>query len=219
MLKTNQIREQLQQAGRYMMENNLAWGTAGNISARSSKDSFLISASGTYLGELGEKDFVDCSLYGNGQYERKPSKELPMYRAVYEERPDINAILHASPFYSTLAACSDIEIANDLFVESMYYLERIERVPYHHPGSDQLAEAVREKASITNILLLENHGVLIFDTSIQEARMALETLEMNCRMLITARNERISLNPLPKNTIKDFLHHSGYKHRRKWEDE
>jgi 3-dehydro-4-phosphotetronate decarboxylase len=218
MVETDQTREQLQRVGRYMMENKLAWGTAGNISARLSTDTFLISASGTYLGELEENDFVECSFDADETYFRKPSKELPMHQAIYEERPDISAVLHASPFYSTLAACSDLELKSELFVESMYYLERIERVPYYHPGSRGLAEAVREKAKRANILLLENHGVLIFDTSIQEARMGLETLEMASRMVITAKREGIDLLPLSREQEEDFLISSGYKPRRKWED-
>lgn len=202
-----------------MMDHHLAWGNAGNISARTSPGRFLITASGTYLGELGNSDFVECSFDGDLlPKEQKPSKEIPMHQAIYEKRPDIQAILHASPFYSTLAACSSVDIPSEWFVESMYYLERMERVPYHHPGSEALGQAVREKASKANILLLENHGVLVYDTSIKEARMALQTLEFACQMTITARGANIELNPLPKDTVKDFLDFSGYKPGRKWDD-
>lgn len=208
---------QLQNVGRYMMDNELAWGNAGNISAKTSADRFLISASGTYLGELSEQDFAECNVSGETiSADNKPSKEVPMHVAVYRERPEINAVLHASPFYSTLVACSDIEIPSEGFVESMYYLERVARVPYHHPGSNQLGEAVREKVKDANILLLENHGVLVYDTSVKEARMALQTLEYTCRMLITAKQAGIDLNKLSDETLHDFLENAGYKQRRKW---
>ncbi|MEK3889952.1 class II aldolase/adducin family protein [Bacillus sp. FSL K6-3431] len=217
MINRAEARDQLQAVGHYMMENQLAWGNAGNISARVAADQYLITASGTYLGELGEGDFTHCNFNGNISFvDRKPSKEMPMHKAIYEERPEINAILHASPFYSTLVACSEIEIPANLFVESMYYLERIERVPYHHPGSVELGEAVREKASKANILLLENHGVLVYDTSVQEARMSLQTLEMVCRMIVTVEKSDIKLSALSNETVDDFLHHSGYKPKRKW---
>lgn len=186
-------------------------------SAKTSADRFLISASGTYLGELSEQDFAECNVSGETiSADNKPSKEVPMHVAVYRERPEINAVLHASPFYSTLVACSDIEIPSEGFVESMYYLERVARVPYHHPGSNQLGEAVREKVKDANILLLENHGVLVYDTSVKEARMALQTLEYTCRMLITAKQAGIDLNKLSDETLHDFLENAGYKQRRKW---
>lgn len=218
MSEVERIRRDLQHTGQYMMRYGLAWGNAGNISARTREDRYLITASGTFLGELDMDDFVECDLSGNvftsGQ--QKPSKETPMHRAIYESRPEIGAVLHASPFYSTLIACSDLELPSNWFVETMYYLERVERVRYHHPGSEALGEAVREKAGRANILLLENHGVLVYDTTVREARMALQTLEMACRMLVEAKSAGIALNGLSSEVTQNFLVHAGYKPRRVW---
>lgn len=207
--------KELQQTGTFMMKNDLAWGTAGNISARYKENQFYVSASGTYLGEVGVDDFSLCSeaklIEG-----KKPSKEHIMHQGIYEERPEINAVLHASPFYSTLVANSDIEIPSNYFVEAMYYLERIERIPYEHPGSMELAKAVKEKAKDANILLLENHGIIVYDVNLKEARMALQTLEYTAKMHITALNNGISMQGLSVNTEQDFLKNSGYKPIREW---
>jgi ribulose-5-phosphate 4-epimerase/fuculose-1-phosphate aldolase len=215
-MDSNEARIGLQTAGRYMLENELAWGNAGNISARLGPDRYLITASGTRLGELADGDFVECSFDGPFSGDRKPSKETPMHRAIYEQRPEIGAVLHASPFYSTLVACADIQIPADLFIEDMYYLERIAHVDYFHAGSPELGEAVRVQAKRANILFLDNHGVLVYDTSIQEALMGLQTLEMVCRMTITARSAGLDLRPLPAAAVADFLENSGYRPRREW---
>ncbi|MFC4811152.1 class II aldolase/adducin family protein [Paenibacillus sp. GCM10023250] len=222
MTRREETAAELRAAGKYMMDNGLAWGNAGNISARLGDGSFLITATGTFLGELGQDDFAVCSLTSGGADAipgtgKKPSKEVPMHAAVYEERPDIGAVLHASPFYSTLFACASEPVSSGLFVETMYYLERIERVGYHHPGSAALGEAVRAKAKSANVLLLENHGVLVYDSNVKEARMALQTLEMACRMIVEALGAGIGLNRLPKTIESDFLENSGYRPRRKWE--
>jgi len=216
-MDSKEAREQLQAAGRYMLDNDLAWGNAGNLSARLGPDSYLITASGTRLGELKDDDFVECSFDGALSGDRKPSKETPMHRAIYEQRPEIGAVLHASPFFSTLIACADIQPPAVLFVEDMYYLERVERVDYFHPGSPHLGEAVRAKARQANILFLDNHGVLVYDTSIQEALNGLHTLEMVCRMAITARSAGLELRSLPVATVADFLENSGYRPRREWQ--
>lgn len=139
-----------------------------------------------------------------------------MHEAVYAERPEINVVLHASPFYSTLIACSDIEIPANWFVESMYYLERVARVCYCHPGSAELGDAVREQAKQSNVLLLDNHGVLVYDTSVREALMALHTLEMTCRMWLTAQSAGLSPRGLAPEVVADFLDNAGYKPRREW---
>jgi L-fuculose-phosphate aldolase len=214
----DKVRKELQQTGKYMMEYGIAWGNSGNISARTSEDRYLITASGTFLGELDDPDLIECDLAGisYGTEGRKASKETPMHRAVYEQRPEINAVLHASPFYSTLVAASKIDIPTNWFIETMYYLEKVERVPYFHPGSKALGEGVRAKAKSANILLLENHGVLVYDTSIREARMALQTLEMACKMLVVSQSAGIEMTGLPHETEREFIEGAAYKPRRSW---
>ncbi len=214
-----EIIEQLQAAGAYLFDNALTWGSSGNISARTSAGSFLITASGTHLGELMDTDFLECNL--DGVLVRgigKPSIEVPFHRAVYQDRPDVNAVLHASPFYSTLIACSDVDIPNDLFAEAVYYLERVVRVDFLYPGSTELAESVRKGVAHANVLILNNHGVLVVDESIKEAVAALHTLEVVCRMLVLSRSAGISLVSLPGNTLTDLLDKAVYRPRRKWAD-
>lgn len=215
----DEIREKLIGLGKYIMDEKMTWGTAGNISARADSGSMLITASGTEMGRLNGNDLTLCSMdgevLGSG---RKPSKELPMHLAVYKNRPEINVIIHASPFFSTMASCSDMKIMNDLYVESMYYLERVERVAYFHPGSLELADAVDKIAGKTNIILLENHGVLVYDVSFKEARIALEILENTCRMQLLAAGAGLSLNSLEPETVASFLNDSGYKPKRVWND-
>ncbi|MFC4599519.1 class II aldolase/adducin family protein [Cohnella hongkongensis] len=218
MPNSREAREQLRAVGAYMTENGLTWGNAGNVSVRAGPDRYWITASGTDLGELRDEELVECALSAGAVEPSgcKPSKEWPMHGAVYAKRPDVQAVLHASPFYSTLVACTDIAIPSGWFVESMYYLERIERVPYAHPGSAELGKAVGEKADKANVLLLENHGVLVYDTSLKEARMALHTLETACRMLIAARGAGLKPKELDGRTVSHFLAHSGYRPRRRW---
>jgi 3-dehydro-4-phosphotetronate decarboxylase len=215
-LSLAQACEQLQAAGRYMVQHELTWGNAGNLSARLAGDLYVITASGTRLGELDAGDFAECRLGVPGTYVRRPSKERPMHEAIYAERPEINAVLHASPFYTTLVACSDIELPSNWFVEAMYYLERIARVSYSNPGSAELGSGVRQQARRANILLLDNHGVLVYDTSVQEALMGMHTLEMVCRMWITSKSAGIPMRGLAPDVVEDFLKGSGYKPRREW---
>jgi 3-dehydro-4-phosphotetronate decarboxylase len=213
-MQNDSILQDLQKTGLFMMEKNLAWGTAGNISAKC-EDGYLISATGTYLGELEVEDFAYCQG-GEHLAGKKPSKEYVMHEGIYEQRPEIGAVLHSSPFYSTLIANSDLHLPSNYFVESMYYLERIVRIPYYQPGSKELAQAVKERAKEANVFLLENHGIIVCDVNLKEARTALQTLEYTARMHITALEKGITINGLSDDTIHQFLHHSGYKPVRQW---
>lgn len=223
MIKYEEQINELKSLGKYIMRKDMTWGNAGNISIRISEESCLITVSGTHLDELRDNDFVLYNITKNkkkGKFSpnKKPSKELGMHSAIYEKRSDINVIIHVSPFYSTLLGISNFKIPNNLFVEAMYYLERIVRVPYFHPGSNDLAEGVRQNCRKTNIILLENHGVVVYDKSVKEAKTALVTLENACKMLILAKSADIDIKVLDSNIVDDFLYNSGYKSKRWWDN-
>jgi 3-dehydro-4-phosphotetronate decarboxylase len=211
-------RRQIKRAGREMVQHGLTWGSAGNISLRTAPDRCLISASGSYLGRLALEELVETPFSGGPSGLPRPSKELPMHAAVYRARPEIQAVLHGAPFYATLAACFNLKLPHNSFVEAMYYLERVARVPYHHPGSQELADAVAAQAGRANVLLLENHGVLVYDTNLAEALMALRTLEVVSRMAVEGRSARLTPQPVPKQVVADFLSRSGYRAPRRWPD-
>jgi L-fuculose-phosphate aldolase len=207
--------EQLIEVGRHLLSNQLAWGTSGNMSARVNRDVMTITASGTHMGNLKEDDFVECEIFtGKVTGTRKASKETPMHTGIYKQREDVGAILHSSPFYATMFACSDVPIESKLFVESMYYLENIAYVDYFHPGTQALADAIAEKALYADIILMRHHGVVVFDKTISEALVRLETLEMVCRMILQGKASGIELNMIPSKIVTDFLEKSGYRQRR-----
>jgi L-fuculose-phosphate aldolase len=202
--------------GKYLINNQLAWGTSGNISKRVEDRKMVITASGTFMGDLIEDDFVLFDLEAHKNLsDRKASKETPMHTGIYQSRSDVNAIIHSSPFYTTLFACSNEPIFSDLFIENIYYLENLGYVDYFHPGTIDLGEAIAEEAKKSDVILMRNHGVVVMDTSLSEALMRIETLEMTCKMIVTAKASGIELNKLSKETIKEFLEDSKYKPRTK----
>lgn len=209
----NTYKQEIIETGRWIMEKNLTWGTSGNISVREG-DHIYVTASGTVIGDLHEEDITVVDLEGKVLEGKKPSKEIGMHLEVYRKRPEVAAVLHASPFWTTFAACTTIEIKTDLFIESMYYDEKLLRVPYIHAGSSALAEAVSKVAEKTHVILMEHHGMLCYDQNLKECRSALEVTENVCRMNIMAQSAGIPLQELSKETVRDFLEGGYYKKRR-----
>lgn len=207
------IVKELIETGRFIMQKNLTWGTSGNISAREG-DKIYVTASGTVLGDLHEEDISVVDLSGNLLEGRKPSKETGMHIEVYKKCPSVNAVLHASPFWTTFAACTGMKIKNNLFIESMYYDENILHIPYCHAGSKELQEEVSKVADKTHVILMDHHGVLVYDTNLPECRSALEITENVCHMNILAKTGGINLEEVPSDTVKDFLEGGYYKKRR-----
>ena len=209
----NAYKQEIIETGRWIMEKNLTWGTSGNISVREGNHIY-VTASGTVIGDLHEEDITVVDLEGKVLEGKKPSKETGMHLEVYRKRPEVAAVLHASPFWTTFAACTTMEIKTDLFIESMYYDEKLLRVPYFHAGSSALAEAVSKVAEKTHVILMEHHGMLCYDRNLKECRSALEVTENVCRMNIMAQSAGIPLQELPKETVRDFLEGGYYRKRR-----
>lgn len=205
-------------AGRWVAEKNMTWGSAGNMSIRLNEDEMLITASGTSFGALTEDSFTLYNIHTGEWSGGKPSKELPVHLAVYRQSPWAGAVLHASPFHTTLAAATDLPLRNDLFVENMYYLQRMATIRYAHPGSDDLAAAVAEVAARANVILMKNHGVILYDHNMAEACQGLEVLENTCRMCLEARRAGIDFAPVEPAAVEDFLLRSGYRKPRVWPD-
>lgn len=153
------VRQDLRRCGCMLLEWRLVWGHSGNISAKTEPNAFLITAAGADLGALHDEDLVICQIDKDSwEGDKRPSIERGLHQGIYRACKRAAAVVHSQPFYSTLVACSDIAVRTDLFPESMAYLRSVERVPYYHAGSHDLAEATAAKAQASQVPLLTNQG-------------------------------------------------------------
>lgn len=200
--------ESLIQWGKYAFVQGLAWGRSGNLSCRTREASILITASGSSLGYLTSDDIVVFRMdTGEARGTRKPSIEAEMHRRIYLVRSDVGAVFHAQPLYATIIACTAEPIDINLIPESIAYLTRPARIPYSHPGSEELAARTAEAAMDTNIVILENHGLVSLGGDLEEAIINAETFEFFCRIYLGARSACLSLRWLKEDQAKDFIAH------------
>lgn len=209
-----ELRQRLAEVGQAIFRRNLTWGTAGNLSGRLDENHFLVSAAGTTFETLTPEDLVVCEIQSEAYLgDRKPSSETPVHRAIYRNRPDAGTILHASPFYTTLLACTDQPIPCDLFPEAMFYVRKVVRVPYFQAGSRELAEAAGQGATEGDAIVLNNHGMLAIAEKPTLALQRLESLEVLCRTLVEAQQAGLKLNFLGEQEMQDYISRSAYKNQ------
>ena len=101
----NEARKLVIEAGLRLLENKLIARTWGNISARISKDEFIITPSGKAYDRLTPDDLVkvrvsDCSYSGNV----KPSSEKGVHAAAYALRSHVGFIIHTHQYYASAVA-------------------------------------------------------------------------------------------------------------------
>jgi L-fuculose-phosphate aldolase len=206
-----QIIDDIKKYGKMLHEKGLTSGRSGNISVKLDPDTFLINRAGADLGSLTDDELILCNpdIIGtdNWKSSASPSIERGFHQGIYRTCPDATAIIHSHPFYTTLVSCSDTPIRTDLFMESMAYLGKVQRVPYFHAGSLRLADEVAIRAKDSQVLILNNHGVVVWGKSLDECLIKTESLELLCHMQLAAAAAGIKLNYLGEDVMEDFRQH------------
>jgi L-fuculose-phosphate aldolase len=206
--------QELSRVGRLLFKRELTWGTAGNLSARLDANHCLITGTGTVLEELTEESFARCEIDGDGWVgPLKPSSELKVHQQVYLARADAGAVLHASPFFTTLAASTKLVLNTNLTPESMAYIGAVHSVPYIHAGSNELAVAVGQAAVGTSAVIMGNHGMISLGATVARAFATLESLEVHCKYEIWSRAANLPLNYLSDALADEYRAQSAYRRR------
>jgi L-fuculose-phosphate aldolase len=109
-----------------------------------------------------------------------------MHLAIYKKRNDVLAIVHAHPVFASLFTAIKAKINTNLTAEARAILGDPLFVKYAVMGSVALAEVAAENVMKSDILLLENHGILTTGTNILQAFDKIEVLENAAKMTLMA---------------------------------
>lgn len=186
-------------------------GTGGNISMRiegegalaitpSSMDYLTLTTDDICIYTF-EKDVIAG--------EHAPSVEMAMHIAVYQNRPDVNAVVHThQPYASTYALINESIPA--LFDEQVANLgNRVDIVPYGMSGTVELLENIAVQLDNNcNAYILQNHGILCLGVTLEKAALNVLLLEKCARVYyyaLTSGKEISCLRPESEETIFSLL--------------
>jgi L-ribulose-5-phosphate 4-epimerase len=164
------LRQELVDLGRRVVDAGLVVGAGGNLSARLPEtDELLLSPSGYRLQDVEPDDLVVLGLDGEPRRGRlTPSSEWAMHTAALTARPDTAAVVHLHPPYATLLHALGREIRL-ITIDHAYYVRRIAQIGYVPSGTVELGEAAAEQLAGANIVLLKHHGCLVVADSVELA--------------------------------------------------
>jgi L-fuculose-phosphate aldolase len=161
----------------------------GNISARLPGGLFLITPTGVNKGDL-EPDML-LTVDGAGKVvagELKPTSEMKMHLAIYRQRADVKAVVHAHPPAATGFAACRIRLDQDVLLpEVIFSLGRIGFAEYGTPTTEEIPQAVEKEIANCEALLLANHGALTVGEEVLAAYYRMEVLEMYARVRLVTR--------------------------------
>jgi len=187
------IREDICILAKSLYDRGYGCGASGNISVLT-EAGMIVSPTNSCMGRL---DPARLSLVGRDGAHLSgdaPSKEAFLHLAMYQERPEMTAVVHLHSTHSVAVSClADVDPADVLPPVTAYYVMRIGRlplVPYFPPGDRALAEAVRAKAKHHHAMLLANHGPVVAGRSLGSAVYAAEELEETAKLWLMLRGEK-----------------------------
>ncbi len=180
-------RHDLVEIGRRLYARGYIVATDGNLSARVAPDRMLITPGGVCKGEMHPDDLVTCNLPDGAPAGGRPSSELPMHLAVYAQRPDVAAVIHAHPPVAVVCSLAGVDLSEPVLPEVLMTLGSIPTTPFAVPSSPEGASAVREFVQHHDALILDRHGTLTVGADPWEAFRRLERLVFAARVMICAR--------------------------------
>ncbi|MDA0282594.1 MAG: class II aldolase/adducin family protein [Planctomycetota bacterium] len=180
----DEIMQTMERIYRYRMTTT----SGGNLSIRDESGDIWITPARVDKGNLTRNDIINVRSDGTTEGPHPPSSEFPFHQAIYEARPDVQAVVHAHPV--ALVAFSICRQTPDtrLFHQAHTVCGQTGFAPYALPGSRQLGSNIAErfKAGCDSVIL-ENHGVVVAGESLSHAFQRFEAFEFAGKTIIKGR--------------------------------
>ncbi|MCD8510471.1 MAG: class II aldolase/adducin family protein [Bacillus sp. (in: Bacteria)] len=172
------LKQEICQIGKLVFDKGFVAANDGNISCRLNKDELLVTPTGISKGFVKPQDIVKVNMQGEviaGKL--KPSSELKMHLKVYEERSDIQAVVHVHPPYATAHAIAGVPLDKATMPEAVVLLGTIPIAKYGTPSTPEIPDEVGKHVHNHRGVLLENHGALTWGEDLFSAYFLMESLE------------------------------------------
>ncbi len=180
-MNERQLRTELLNTSRHMVELGLNRGTAGNASVRCGDD-ILITPSALPVAEMGEQDLVLLAVDGRVLQGRKPSSEWRFHRDILQARPEIGAVLHMHSTYATTIACLRKDVPAVHYHIAIAGGDTIRCTPYTIFGEQNLSDLALEALRDRKACLLGNHGMIALGKDLDDALSVALEVEFLCEI-------------------------------------
>lgn len=191
-----------------IFERGLTPGSSANISIRNGEQ-IIITPTGSCLGFLTRDDISFLDASGKHLSGPKPSKELPLHMAIYENQPECHAVIHTHSTWTTAASCVE-EFEFEITPLTPYLTMRLGKigfVRYETPGALKLAEEIRKISSDYRAIVMQNHGPLVAGKNIYDALYNLEELEESAKLMLLCAGKPV--RQIPQTDLDELIARYG----------
>lgn len=183
MITEYEIRKTICEIGKRLYEKGYVAAKHGNISYKYNENEYFCTPSGVSKVYLTPEKIVKVDASGkkidNGKY--KPTSEVTLHIRMYQENPDIRALIHAQPPFSTAYAIKNIPINNCVLPENYVYLGVVPKGAYNKATGEisaELIDCVKNKKGF----LYEGMSVFSTGDTLENAFDNVDSLEFYTKM-------------------------------------
>ncbi|MGI9372197.1 MAG: class II aldolase/adducin family protein [Hyphomicrobiales bacterium] len=167
-----------------MSAAGLSPGRSGNVSVRH-EEGMLITPSGLEYEGLKRRDIVFVGLdRTKREGERKASSETPLHLAIYDARPETQAIVHCHSPAATALSCARRPIPAYHYMVAVAGGKQIPLSPYATFGTQELADNVAATLDDVDACLMANHGQIAIGSALERALFVAKEVENLARQYI-----------------------------------
>ena len=174
-------REEICDVCHKLWQRGIVAANDGNVSARLEDGTVLCTPSGVSKGDMVPEILVHLAADGAVPHTMegyKPSSEMKMHLRCYQEREDVNAVVHAHPPIATSYASMGKALDGYFMTENITNLGAVPVAPYAKPSTDEVPDSIAPLLANHDAMLLANHGALTVGPTLTKAYFNMESLEM-----------------------------------------
>lgn len=177
MTTETQLREEIVAVAQAIDLAGFCPSKSGNVSARFG-DGLLITPSGLPYARTTPADLIHLSLDGTVlSGSRKPSSEWPFHVAIYQARPDAQAIVHTHSPRATALSSTRRGIPAFHYMIALCGGADVRCADYATFGTPELAENAVKALDGRKAVLLANHGAIALGGSLAGAHQIVAEVE------------------------------------------
>ena len=205
MIPEFEVRRAICEVGKRLYAKGYVAAKHGNISYKYSENEYFCTPRGVSKVFLTPDKIVKVDAngkkIGNGMYE--PTSEVTLHIRMYKENPEINALIHAQPPFSTAYAIKNAPINNCVLPENYVYLGVVPKGAYNKATGGISAELI-DCLKTKKAFLFEGTSVFSTGDTLENAFDNVDSLEFYPKMNFIG-----SYIPCGANVTEAVSDHSG----------
>jgi L-fuculose-phosphate aldolase len=183
------LRDSIIHAVRALDTSGLNRGSTGNLSVRATagkQPGMLITPTGMGAADMQAQDLVWLGFDGSHAGLWQPSSEWHFHQAIYQARPDVQAVVHTHSVHAAALASLRRPLPAFHYMVAVAGGTDVPLVPYYLFGTEALSQAVAQAMQQRDACLLANHGLVAAGKTLSHAMKVVLEIESLCEVYLKA---------------------------------